>query len=338
MTYFKLLFLVLLSLSITACGASGEVEEPEEVVVEEPGDGDQGDDESGEEQDDEPEEEEEPVVVTPLTLGNVQGSIVMGEGSQVEITIPYFDASSDILFNLNHELPIYTNYSIGSESVHVTISSSEIEFVSESGTIDFEISDDDDHLSLSIDITVENTSGQELVNEITYLNGLVADALEFPDHQAILLAFIDLAKYSGALSESNITLISDAFYEMIDINKAVCSNCADGFLLEAKTAYENGDIVEGELSLSIDNMVMNMNTLSDNLLKELNKLIVASGYEAYPDSDYIVDGNYGLSGFIGNEVYGVIDSGTFTFTDSYLILNDILGIDGFACEATGEVQ
>ncbi len=277
--------------------------------------------------------------VESLLLGAYPAEVEAGESGTTVIAIPFEHASGRVSFAADHSLPMTTSYESRDGAVMLTLTTDDISAVSERGVLSFVVSDAVGQVAGSIAVTIDNTSSVAVVNELGALDAALDGAVGFPQHVAIFEAFADLAKYSGSLIESDIetfrSQLNDTVADQADVYMAHSGNYLSGLI----ASFMAGEVTEYELEAAASQTLNNFSTMSGEVMRAVNPVIESTGRNAFPDSAYIFDEDYGLSPFIGNEQYGVVSQGNFTFSGEFGILNDILLTSENSCRAAeGENQ
>lgn len=311
----KFVALAIATALLAGCGGGGE-SKPEQPPIEKP----PGEDGGGSS----PE---------PLVLGSYPVELEVEESSSIQVEIPFSNPTGLVSFSFLHDLPASITYSMGDASVLLTIQSEEIQLSEATGEMNFTLSDDDEQVDGVFGLVVTNTSGNKLANDVEFIASQLETLLPFDEHHKIFTAHLDLARYSGKLTDSMVSEISANFDKAVTLNADTCPECTPDFLDAPLNEYRAGSLEELELKASLDLIVQNIQTLSDNLMSPINVLLETGGRNVLPHPEYNADEQYGLTSFSGNTQYGAYDEDGFSFSGEFNILEDILFVTETACFA-----
>jgi len=242
-------------------------------------------------------------------------------------------ASADIsLSNANGTVTASNNYA-GTGSVSTKVNGNKIEVLytapdtenntEESFTIS--VSDADETKSLTFTANVINSSGDELVSDISQVKTAIAQQDYFTEISNIFTSYNKLAMLTSVYNQSMAKSFNVQFNDALTFAKtSITENEINPESIQiAIDSYNANTLTETELSVTFNNAIALFNEKNLPLLTSVNNIAnLSDKLPELPELNYQVNGS--LSAFIGNNNYGEWVDSIWQYKAEFSIIESVL--------------
>lgn len=340
----KLITLLLLTFILTACGGGGsggdtstQTNTPSTPVSggdggdnggDDGGDNGGGDNGGGDGDDGDDGGDTTPVEPDPMSITLSSSNISLDENTQDTVTLSVENAVNG--YSVDIEVtPSNDTIEVTESQGTITVSVSNVEYHAPSYQVSIVVEDGEQRTeTTSLAVTVDNTSGEALVEEYETLLSAI-DAYDGSEIQRF-------ADYFTLLAEVVPGAVVDTTLDPASVTQRIDLTVASSMVSDALSAYRGKDASEaqlsdaiatayGETAVAMEESITLVNTYYENAM--------GSGYNLPLDSLYFETLSGRVSLMAGNPSLGNEDAGIWTFASNYAFLNDIAFPESATCTA-----